>query len=173
KEMGKAGVAFSALIDIGRIGLSVYSLYVKSMLGSSPGYKAHCDISSYITCSKTFNSSYGTGFGLIGPLLGEDHILNQDNGVYGIIFFLMHFLLVCFAASKLGFCLRLLNSLALAAGSLWLAYILFYVLKHACIVCIAIYGLNLLALLLDICQLRCHSAKQKQRVAKAEKKKKK
>lgn len=30
---------------------------------------------------------YGRGFGLIGKLLGEDHILNQPNSIFGIFFY--------------------------------------------------------------------------------------
>lgn len=30
---------------------------------------------------------WGKGFGIIGPLLGEDHFLNQRNVIYGVAFY--------------------------------------------------------------------------------------
>ena len=36
---------------------------------------------------QVFGSPYGRGFGLVAPLLGEEHPLNQPNSVYGVIFY--------------------------------------------------------------------------------------
>lgn len=59
-----------------------------------PSYTALCDISSlHMSCSKVFASKWGTGFGVVGDLLGQDHPLNQPNSVYGICFYSLILLL--------------------------------------------------------------------------------
>ncbi|PAA51063.1 hypothetical protein BOX15_Mlig023367g1 [Macrostomum lignano] len=156
--MGKAGVLLSVLLDLSRLALAIYSIYVTQMINTEPKYKAQCDISDYVSCSKTFTSKYGKGFGLIGDLLGEKHPLNQPNGIYGSVFYVLHLLLVLFFRGKIGMHLRVLNSLALTIGCGWLAYTLVFVIKHMCIVCVPMYCLNVLSLLADIWQLRSRSA---------------
>ena len=37
----------------------------------------------------TPRSSYGKGFGIIGPLLGEDSFLNVSNAAYGILLYIV------------------------------------------------------------------------------------
>lgn len=39
------------------------------------------------------SSRYGTGFGLVEPLMGKDSPLNVPNSIFGIIFYLLMFLL--------------------------------------------------------------------------------
>ncbi len=60
------------------IGLSSYGLYVELRhdLGD-PDYEAMCDLSETISCTKALGSSFATGLGIVEPLLGKDHILNQ------------------------------------------------------------------------------------------------
>ena len=37
----------------------------------------------------SFSHRYGTGFGIIGPILGEQSLLNLPNTIYGILFYLL------------------------------------------------------------------------------------
>ena len=47
------------------------------------------DISEHISCSKVFTSKYGKGFGIVGPLLGEESPFNVANGLNGIFFYII------------------------------------------------------------------------------------
>ncbi|KAG0715002.1 Vitamin K epoxide reductase complex subunit 1 [Chionoecetes opilio] len=67
--------------------LSTYALHVEVSKEANTTYRALCDISAAVSCSKVFTSRFGKGFGLVGQLLGEDHVLNQPNSIFGIIFY--------------------------------------------------------------------------------------
>merc|ERR1719278_2145578 len=67
--------------------LSLYSLHVKTQLEKDEDYVALCDINEGMSCSKVFSSPYAKGFGLVAPLLGESHPLNQSNSLFGVAFY--------------------------------------------------------------------------------------
>ncbi|XP_055611694.1 vitamin K epoxide reductase complex subunit 1-like protein 1, partial [Uranotaenia lowii] len=92
-------------------------------------------------------SSYGRGFGLVGTFLGEDSPLNLPNGFYGIFYY--------FLVAGLSFSdsirINRLNSYLIGLSnimSLYLAYLLYFVLEDLCIVCVTTYGVNLISLIL-------------------------
>ncbi|XP_047124320.1 vitamin K epoxide reductase complex subunit 1-like protein 1 [Hydra vulgaris] len=64
--------------------ISLYTLYVEIHALADKNYKAMCDINENVSCTKVFLSKHGKGFGLIGPILGENSALNLPNPVYGI-----------------------------------------------------------------------------------------
>ena len=72
-------------VDVVIIGLKIPFIHQAS---KDPSYTALCDISSlHMSCSKVFSSKWGTGFGVVGDLIGSDHPLNQPNSIYGICFY--------------------------------------------------------------------------------------
>ncbi|XP_072889514.1 vitamin K epoxide reductase complex subunit 1-like protein 1 isoform X2 [Hemitrygon akajei] len=94
------------------------------------------------------NFRWGRGFGLLGTFLGQDSILNQPNSVYGLLFYLLQ-LLLSLTGSAVAAVVLLLTSLVSLAGSLYLAYILVFVLRDLCLVCVTTYVLNLLLFALN------------------------
>ncbi|XP_074854460.1 vitamin K epoxide reductase complex subunit 1 [Carettochelys insculpta] len=121
--------------------LSVYALHVESSRERDPGYRAMCDLSPSISCSKVFTSRWGRGFGLVEGLLGKHSTFNQPNSIFGIVFYTLQALLG-FTPSFLAVVTLLGTSVVSLAGSLYLAYILFFVLHDFCLVCVTTYLLN-------------------------------
>ncbi|KAG8548775.1 hypothetical protein GDO81_024239 [Engystomops pustulosus] len=65
----------------------------------------------------------------------------------------------------------LVSSLVSIAGSLYLAYILFYVLEDFCVICITTYVLNFILLLLNVKRLQWLTASPGKKKRKNKKKK--
>ncbi|XP_033628231.1 vitamin K epoxide reductase complex subunit 1-like protein 1 [Asterias rubens] len=129
--------------------LSVYALYVETSKESNPDFTAMCDIGQSVSCSKVFTSRYGRGFGIIGRVLGEHHILNQPNSIFGILFYFLQVLIG--QIHTLSACNFLIMTSILAnLGSVYLGYILYFILEDACIVCISTYIVNALLLGVNI-----------------------
>ncbi|TFK01274.1 Poly [Platysternon megacephalum] len=106
-----------------------------------PGDWAMCDLIPSVSCSKVFTSRWGRGFGLVEVLLGKHSIFNQPNSLFGIVFYILQTLLG-FSPSTLAAVTLLGTSVVSIAGSLYLAYILFFVLHDFCLVCVTTYLLN-------------------------------
>ncbi|MEQ2200245.1 Vitamin K epoxide reductase complex subunit 1-like protein 1, partial [Xenoophorus captivus] len=114
---------------------------------------------------------WGRGFGLLGSIFGNDSVLNQPNSVYGILFYAFQLLLallvactvVFFCSAKLRFVFLavgmtvsamaalflMTTSILSVVGSLYLGYILYFVLKDFCIICITTYALNFILFILN------------------------
>ncbi|XP_017371002.1 vitamin K epoxide reductase complex subunit 1 isoform X3 [Cebus imitator] len=93
-------------------------------------------------CSTELGIGWGRGFGLVEHVLGQDSILNQSNSIFGCIFYTLQLLLGCLR-TRWASVLLLLSSLVSLAGSVYLAWILFFVLYDFCIVCITTYAINM------------------------------
>ncbi|CAL4154099.1 unnamed protein product, partial [Meganyctiphanes norvegica] len=134
--------------------LSGYAYYVEVAKEFNKDYQALCDISAYISCSKVFTSKYGRGFGVIGELLGNEHPLNQPNSVFGAAFY---FLLIILGLTKLSSYAAAQHYLALSSNimSLYLAYLLYFVLHDFCIICVSTYVVNIL--LTIVTYIRLHA----------------
>uniref|UniRef100_A0A8C6REC3 vitamin-K-epoxide reductase (warfarin-sensitive) n=1 Tax=Nannospalax galili TaxID=1026970 RepID=A0A8C6REC3_NANGA len=90
---------------------------------------------------KVEKAKWGRGFGLIEPVLGMDSIFNQSNSIFGCMFYTLQLLLGCLRG-RWASILLVLSSLMSLAGSVYLAWILFFVLYDFCIVCITTYAIN-------------------------------
>ncbi|XP_048372998.1 vitamin K epoxide reductase complex subunit 1 [Sphaerodactylus townsendi] len=123
------------------LALSVYAFHVETSKERDATYRAMCDISATISCSRVFTSRWGRGFGLVADLLGSHSLLNQPNSIFGIAFYTLQVLLG-FSNSGLAAVALLGSSLISIAGSLYLAYILIFVLHDFCVVCVSTYLLN-------------------------------
>ncbi|XP_068228902.1 vitamin K epoxide reductase complex subunit 1-like protein 1 [Palaemon carinicauda] len=149
RELKRLRLFMHILSGIG-IMLSLYALYVEVSKESDGNYQAMCDISPSISCSKVFTSKYGRGFGIIGELLGHDHILNQPNSIPGILFYVLIVItgeIKNLRAAKVQKILLFFSNFM----SLYLAYLLYFVLHDFCIVCVSTYIINLL---LTLCGFR-------------------
>ena len=107
--------------------LSLYFLYVKTKQKNN-NYKALCDISDTISCSKAAKSNYSALFGF-------------SNAILGVIFYPIVFILQLSSFNFYIFYLSIIASLF----SLYLIYISFKI-KVLCPVCITTYIINFLIL---------------------------
>ncbi|XP_014385271.1 PREDICTED: vitamin K epoxide reductase complex subunit 1 [Myotis brandtii] len=121
--------------------LSLYALHVKAARARDRDYRALCDVGTAISCSRVFSSRWGQGFGLVEQVLGPDSVFNQSNSIFGCIFYSLQLLLGCLWGRWVS-ALLLLSSLVSLVGSVYLAWILFFVLHDFCIVCITTYAIN-------------------------------
>ncbi|XP_076434799.1 vitamin K epoxide reductase complex subunit 1-like protein 1 isoform X2 [Babylonia areolata] len=126
--------------------ISVYSLYVELQKEKNPNFRAACDFNDKMSCSRVLTSKYARGFGFVGKLLGRDHLLNVRNCNLGILFYLAYLTVapVLLVMSVMGI-----------LTSLYLGFILFYVLQDVCVVCISTYCVNGLLLYLNY-SYYCH-----------------
>lgn len=152
------------------IGLSVYAYHVETSREKDATYRALCDINPSISCSKVFTSRWGRGFGLVENLFGAQSLLNQPNSVFGVLFYILQIALG-FVGLVAAAVTLLVTSLVSIAGSLYLAYILFYILEDFCVICITTYVLNFILLLLNVKRLRCLTASPSRKRKKNKKKK--
>ncbi|XP_010865864.1 vitamin K epoxide reductase complex subunit 1-like protein 1 [Esox lucius] len=128
--------------------LSVYAFHVETEKSRDSNYRALCDISNSISCSKVFTSRWGRGFGLLGSIFGNDSAMNQPNSVYGILFYVFQ-LLLGITVSAMAALILMTTSILSVMGSLYLGYILYFVLKDFCILCVTTYALNFILLMLN------------------------
>ena len=112
--------------------VSLYSFFIEQKLKYNPAYKPVCDISDRISCTKPFTSSYGNIFFL-------------SNAVIGIFFYAFIMILAwCEYAMLIFYC-----SLVAVIISIYLAYILYTKIKSLCLLCTAIYAVNLALLVVS------------------------
>ncbi len=112
--------------------LSVYALVVERRLRDRD-YVPLCDVSKSVSCSKAFASSYGRLFGI-------------PNSAVGLAFYLLVLLM-----DLLGFTFAVQSLATIAAlGSLYLAYLSFIRLRNFCVLCTAVYAVNLLLFLITV-----------------------
>ncbi|XP_065890537.1 vitamin K epoxide reductase complex subunit 1-like [Dysidea avara] len=130
--------AFKFICCLLGVAISLYALHVEHEHEKDSNYEALCDIGPQASCSQVLTSRYGRGLGFIGPLLGEDHPLNVSNALGGIIFYTTLILLGFFDMVWLSFIVALVGT----ATSIYLSYILVFVLSDLCLVCLCIYIVN-------------------------------
>lgn len=86
QEVALDYITYSALFGIF---ITVYSTYVKWMFKKNPNYRALCDISENMSCTRVLASKYGSGFGIVGKLVGEKSSLNISNSILGCLFYVI------------------------------------------------------------------------------------
>ena len=109
--------------------LSAYTLYIEYKISKNSHYKAACDLSNKMSCSRTFHSSYGKTIGI-------------SNGWWGLLFYAVIAGLVFYGQMDLVLYAMIFGVLYSAR----LAYILYFRLKNFCLVCNGIYLVNILLL---------------------------
>nr|XP_006113159.1 vitamin K epoxide reductase complex subunit 1-like protein 1 isoform X1 [Pelodiscus sinensis] len=91
---------------------------------------------------------WGRGFGLLGSIFGKDSAINQPNSVFGLVFYILQMLLGM-TASAVAALILMTSSIVSVIGSLYLAYILYFVLKEFCIICVTTYLLNFILFIIN------------------------
>jgi len=124
-----------ALVVLSVIGLvaSTAALYVHYMLITQPGYTSFCDVSETVSCQQVFQSTYGTVAGV--PVAAG-----------GAIWSALVLILSAWGmrspksdeASRAAGYVFLLSTVGLAAV-FYFAYASFFVLRHACPLCMTMY----------------------------------
>ncbi|KAK7087243.1 vitamin K epoxide reductase complex subunit 1-like protein 1 [Littorina saxatilis] len=122
--------------------ISVYSLYIEIRKEHDSSYRAACDFSENMSCSKVLTSKYARGFGVMAKYLGKDHLLNARNCNLGIIFYIVHIVVAVFFAPPLCAPILLMMSTSSIFVSLYLGSILAFVLRDFCLVCVTTYVIN-------------------------------
>jgi vitamin-K-epoxide reductase (warfarin-sensitive) len=120
----------SFILSAAGLVLSFYALHVEQYAGRKKGYQAMCDINEELSCTRAFTSDYGQTWGV-------------SNAVYGVFFYLI--VLMLSIANESGYILVL--SLCAVIGSVYLAYVQYGKLRTLCVVCTAIYLINILLLI--------------------------
>lgn len=113
--------------------ISLYAYVTEKQVQQNPTYKAACDLSDMVSCTKVMKSDYSTLFFV-------------SNALVGMLYYLLIALVTFFGATKL---LLILTSLSMLA-TIALAYILFVKIKALCPVCIATYIVNIALFLYTI-----------------------
>jgi len=131
----------------------IYALSVEFHVEADPSYAAFCDINDKMSCSKVLTSEWGKGFGLLGYIIGHDHPLNLKNPFFGLAFYTVQLILSDMKGS-LAYKLQLSTAIMANCGTLWLAYILYFVLNDFCVVCVTTYAINFCVLLTNIARFR-------------------
>jgi vitamin-K-epoxide reductase (warfarin-sensitive) len=129
------------------ISLSLYAFYVETRKTSDQTYRAACDISERMSCSRVLTSRWGRGFGL----LPSDSPLNLPDSLFGFIYYCLSLILNRSHTSTTIARLRVIFSVMTNLGSVYLGYILYFVLHDVCIVCCGMYIVNFI---LFICNLK-------------------
>ncbi|XP_037953446.1 vitamin K epoxide reductase complex subunit 1 [Teleopsis dalmanni] len=122
--------------------LSAYATYVEVKAEQDADYVAMCDLSEKVSCTAVFTSSYGKGFGLLQHFTGD---LTPPNGVLGIMFYIFMIVLT-FVEKRLAIVTQLFIALVSNFLSVYLAYLLYFVLDDLCVVCVCIYIVNFFCL---------------------------
>ncbi|ENN71153.1 vitamin K epoxide reductase complex subunit 1 [Dendroctonus ponderosae] len=125
------------------LGLSLYSYTVELAMEGNKNYKPYCDISPHMSCTKAFGSSYGKGLGIFG----ENSIFNKPNSFFGIVFYSMVATL-SLVNSPITVTASLVLIISSNFASLYFMYVLYFILKDLCLVCIGTYIVNVTNLLL-------------------------
>lgn len=88
---------------------------------------------------------YGSGFGFL------PEPFKYPNPVYGLLFYTIQLIIANVANNSLFLTkVYIFNAFLSNLGSLYLGYILAFILKNLCIVCVTIYAVNLIMILLAI-----------------------
>lgn len=134
------------------ISLSLYAFYVETRKTQDPTYRAACDIGERMSCSRVLTSRWGRGFGL----LPSDSILNLPDSIFGLIYYCLSLLLNRSFRSDTIARLRVVLSILTNLGSVYLGYILYFILEDICFVCCGMYLANFLLL---ICNFKLLTSK--------------
>lgn len=117
--------------------LSLYAFSVKQRMSHGMGKRLRkkflCDVSSNISCSKAFGSTYGS-------------LLGFSNTIVGLVFYPAVFALASLGAETAVQMLVMLSGI----GTVYLAYLSYVKQRNFCLVCTAIYTVNALLLVVGL-----------------------
>jgi len=119
----------TSIVILSAIGLllSLYAFFVERQLRNNKTYKAACDISDNISCTKPLLSPYA-------------NIVGISNAVLGLLFYAILLLCAWYDYTQL---VRY-GALAAALASVIFAYILYFKIHSLCLICSSIYVVNMM-----------------------------
>lgn len=123
--------------------LSLYAFYIETRKSTDPTYRAACDINESMSCSRVLSSRWGRGFGF----LPSDSFFNLPTSIFGFMYYCLSLLLNQSVQSKDLARIRVFLSILTNLGSIYLGYILYFVLQDFCFVCFGMYVVNLILLI--------------------------
>lgn len=113
--------------------ISIYTYLLELRIKKQPDYKPACDLSDRVSCTKPMKSEYSSIFYFSNAVVGAAYYLM----IIALALLQMHSLLI----------------FATVAGCLVsavLAYLLYFRIKSLCLLCTALYVINILLLLLAL-----------------------
>ena len=117
--------AFVFIVSLIGVALCLYGISIEQEIRKNPLHKAACDISELISCTKTFTSPYAK-------------LLGISNSWVGLIFYCGMLFLALFEMRTL----LLIGSVFSLFGSVYLAYLQYFKIKTVCLLCTALYIVN-------------------------------
>lgn len=102
-----------------------YIYFVELQVEKNSSYKAMCDLSDTVSCTKVAKSRYAKMFGI-------------SNALLGLVFYVIVMVLALLDQKNL----ILLLSLFACLMSVYLAYIMLTKIKSSCLMCIVTYVIN-------------------------------
>jgi vitamin-K-epoxide reductase (warfarin-sensitive) len=116
------------LVILALLGFAVclYAYVTEERLKINPNYKAACDISEMVSCTKPMKSAYASLFYV-------------SNAVVGVLFYLVIAILAFIDQINLVFFAVSLSCIA----TLFLAYILYFKIRSLCLICTSTYIINI------------------------------
>ena len=131
---------------VGIIGLMIcfYAIYVEKKTKLDKNYSPFCNISNNMKCSVVLESKYSRMMKLIFDLK-KDNIFNLPNTYYGVLFYIAIIIYPLYPFNLIPFREALLFAISVFSILLCflLAFILYFKLRNCCIICIAIYIVNI------------------------------
>lgn len=112
--------------------LSAYALYVEKRIHASKGYRPLCDFRSNISCSKAFSSPYGS-------------LVFMSNAAWGLLYYAVVFAVEGLRPNGV----KYIAGLALL-GTAYLAYLSYVRQRNFCLVCSAVYLVNVSIFVLSL-----------------------
>jgi uncharacterized membrane protein len=109
--------------------LSLYAFYIERRVANNAAYRAICDLSETVNCTRVLKSK-------------EGHVLGVSNALIGLLFYTLIFGLSFYRQFTLIFWLAILSVI----GSTYLAYVSYIKMRNVCLVCTGIYVINILLL---------------------------
>ncbi len=113
--------------------LSLYGYFTERRILLDRNYKPACDLSDKISCSKPILSEYGQLFFV-------------SNALVGMAFYALLFLIAVLGFGKVAFVL----SCGAIGASMVLAYLLYFKVGSFCLICNAIYAVNIALFILSL-----------------------
>ncbi|XP_060840029.1 vitamin K epoxide reductase complex subunit 1-like protein 1 [Rhopalosiphum padi] len=152
-QLGTINMIIKAYALIGFC-VSAYALYVEISLENDPDFEPLCDLRKYVKCSPAFISPYAKGFGIVRYIFGENSAFNVPNGLTGMLFYVLSFILSCSDRHKIvnvHYYLAIMSNVS----TFYLASVLVFIVRELCLVCLTTYFINAISLL-------CVSSKRRQ-----------
>jgi len=116
--------------------VSLYGIFVERELQRNADYKAACDISDYVSCTRPFLSPYAK-------------ILGISNSYASAIYYVIIMTIAVFGHG----CLLMMATGIGMIATLFFAYILYCKIKSFCLICNTLYVINII--LFSICYFFC------------------